>query len=70
MFAAYAQLDFGTGRSPALGGDFHQFADAFLIERHERIGGQYAARGIPAKERGGVVARDAERRLGEVIGAE
>ena len=58
-------------RRPApLGGELDEFADALLVQRHERIVGQQALRRIGAKERRRVVARQAERRLRQVVGAE
>ena len=70
MLAADAELDVRPRLAAALGGDLHEFADAFLIERHERIGRQDALGRVGAEERGGVVARDAERRLRQIVGAE
>src|SRR6478672_5329099 len=70
MLAADSKLDARARLASALGGDPHEFAHAFLVERHERIGRQDALGCVGAEERSGVVARDAERRLREVVGAE
>ena len=56
MLAADAELDVGARGASALSGDLDEFADAFLIQRHERIGGQNALGGVGAKEGGCVVA--------------
>ena len=45
MLAANAELDIFTHLAAALGGDADQFADAFAVNRDERIERQDAARG-------------------------
>src|SRR6187455_1336838 len=70
MLAADAELEVATGGTAALGGDADEFADAFAVERHERIGRQDAFGGIDAEEARGVVAADAESGLRQVVGAE
>ena len=57
VLPADADFELGTDFSSALDADAHQFADALLIDRHERIAGQDAARGIDAEEARRVVAR-------------
>src|SRR5579872_4424063 len=70
MFAANPEFDRRPRRATALGRQLDQLADAFLIDRHERIGRQDAAGRIDAEKGRRIVARDAERRLSEVVGAE
>ena len=70
MFAADADLELGPHLAPALDTDLDQFADALLVERHEGIARQDAAPGIDAEEARRVVARDAERGLRQIVGAE
>ena len=70
MFAADAELDVGAGRAAALGGDFDELADAFDIDRNERIARVDALIDIGAEEAAGVIAADAERGLRQVVGAE
>ena len=70
MLAADAELDVGPRPAAALRRHGDEFADALLVERDERIGRQDALGRVGAEERGRVVARDAERRLREVVGAE
>src|ERR1700722_10596947 len=70
VFAADAELEVGPGRATALGGDGDEFADAFSVQGHERISLEQPLDGVKAKERRRVVARYAERGLGEVVGAE
>jgi hypothetical protein len=50
VFATDADLEFGADFPPALDTDAHQFADALLIDRNERIGGKNPARGVDAKK--------------------
>ena len=38
VLAADAELEVGAGRAAALGGDGDEFADAFGVQGHERIG--------------------------------
>src|SRR5271165_1727945 len=66
VLAADANLEVRSDRAATLGGDLDEFSDANGIERHERVGGQQPLRGVDAEEGGDVVARDAQRRLGEV----
>ena len=40
MLAADAETEAGPRLTPALGGDLDQFADAFGVDRHERVGRQ------------------------------
>src|SRR5260370_28108362 len=70
MLAANPELEVWARLAATLDGKAHQLAYPLLIERDERIGRQDSLGRIGSKERGGVVARDAERGLGKVIGAE
>ena len=70
MLAADAELDVRTRLAAALGGKPDQFADAVLVDRHEGIGFEQAARRIGTEEGAGIVAADAERGLRQVVGAE
>ena len=70
MLAADAELDVGPGPAPALDADPHELADAVLVDGDEGVGGQNPLLGVGAEEGRGVVARDAERRLGQVVRAE
>src|SRR5208282_4795244 len=67
VLAADADLQLGTDFPPALDADAHQFADALLIDRHERVAGQDAARGVDAEEARRVVARNTKSRLREIV---
>src|ERR1700722_8387220 len=70
VLAADAELEIGPGLAAALGGDGDELANAFGVQGHERIGLKQSLDGVEAEERGSVVARYAERGLGEVVGAE
>ncbi|GJE72628.1 hypothetical protein CHKEEEPN_4186 [Methylorubrum podarium] len=70
MLAADAELEPVAGGAAALGADLHEFAHALLIDRHERIDREDALLGVGPEEGGGVVAGNAERRLGQIVGAE
>jgi hypothetical protein len=70
MLAANAELDAGPRRSPALGRDLHQFADAFAVDRDERVAREDALFDVGGEKRRRVVARNAECGLRQVVGAE
>ena len=70
MLAANAELDAGPGRPAPVGRDFDQLADALDIEADKRVARENALVDILGQEPSGIVARDAERGLGQVIGAE
>ena len=70
MFAADAELDAGAGRPTALGRQFDELTHALHIDADERIAGEDALVDILGQEAAGVVTADADRRLGEVVGAE
>src|SRR5690242_15682735 len=69
MLAADAELELGAHLAAALGRDLDQFADAVLVDGHERIDRQNSLGRIGAEEARRVVAANAERRLGEVVRA-
>ena len=61
----------GVGSPTSLDGDPHQLADALLVEGRERIVGQNAVLEVAREELAlGIVAREAEGRLREVVRAE
>src|SRR5688572_8513487 len=60
MLAANAELQLGTALAPALGGDPHELAHAFDIERNKRVNREDAAGGVFAQETGAIVTADAE----------
>ena len=70
MLAADAELEIAPHLAAAFGGDAHQLADAVAVDGDERIGGQNAFRRVDAEKARGVVAADAERGLGQIVGAE
>src|SRR5262245_5271010 len=63
MLAADAELEGVAHLATAIGRDADQLADAFAVERHERIDRQDALGLIRTEEARRIVARDAERRL-------
>ena len=67
-----ADAERGSGFTPSpLHGDPHQVADAFAIERLERVPLEHAVLEVVRQELAlGVVAREAERRLRQVVRAE
>src|SRR5512137_2281122 len=70
VLAADAQLDPGPRLPALLDGHTHELADAVAVEDLERVLGVDLLLDVRAEEAGGVVAADAERRLGQVVGAE
>ena len=70
MLAADADLEAFTNRPTALHADLDQFADAFTVDRHERVRREDAALGVDTQEARGIVARDAESRLCQIVRAE
>src|SRR5207253_10205246 len=69
MLAANAELQLGPRLAAAFAGDLDQLADAFDVERGERIVLEDAALLIFLEERSRIVAAEAERGLGEIVGA-
>ena len=71
MLAADAQLEIRLDTAGALDGDPHQIADALQVERLERVPLEDPDLEVVGEEPAlGVVAREAERRLREVVRAE
>src|SRR5690606_3467232 len=70
MLAADADLEVWAHPTSAGGPDLDQFADTGLVDRHERIDLDYAGLHIVRQYRGGVVPREAEARLRQIVGAE
>ena len=70
MLAADAELEGVAHLAAALGRDLDQLAHTLAIERDERIDRHDSLRHIGAEEARRVVARDAERGLRQVVGAE
>ena len=71
MLAADAQLQVGPRRPARRHRPAHERADAGLVDRLERVVVQQAQLQVAGEEAGfGVVAAEAERRLGEVVRAE
>ena len=71
MLAAYPHLQVGLGAAPTLDRDPHQPADANRVDGLERAERNDATLDVARQEATlGVVAREPERGLGEVVGAE
>jgi len=70
VLAADAEFDVGAGLSAKVDGDLHQLSDAVAVDRLERVAGEDLAVLVDGEEPVGVVAAEAERGLGQVVGAE
>src|SRR4029077_4608028 len=70
VLAANAELERVARLAAAVRRDADQFADALAVERNERIGLENAFGGVGAEEARRIIARDAERGLRQVVGAE
>src|SRR3546814_15558904 len=70
LLAADAELDVRPRRAAALGADHHQLADALCVERDEGVLLDQATLLVGTEEISGIVARQAEAGLGQVVGAE
>src|SRR5262245_12399010 len=70
MLAADAELEVVPNLASALAGDPYEFSDTLAVDGDEWIGGENPFGGIDAEEACGVVSANAERGLGEVVGAE
>ena len=71
MLAADTHLQVVLDRSPALDRNPHQVADPLLVEHLERVPLEHAVLEVAGEELAlGVVAREAERRLRQVVRAE
>src|ERR1700761_3830058 len=69
MLAANAELDASPCRPAAIGGDADHLADALRVERDERVLLDDAELLVLADKARGVVARDAEHGLSQIVGA-
>src|SRR3546814_4530412 len=69
MFAADAELDAVTGRPTTGRGEVDELADPLDVEADEGVGDEDALVDILGQESARVVAADADRRLGQVVGA-
>ena len=69
MLAADADLRSGRVGSASLLGHLDQFGHAFLVERLERVRRKDASWTIGPMNLPGIVAGEAERHLGKVVGA-
>ena len=63
-------LSFGFTRAAALGADLDEFADAVLIDGDERVDLDDLRVEVVAEDGRGIVAREAETGLRQVVGAE
>src|SRR3954447_12963628 len=70
VLAANAELEAIAHLPPAVGRDANELTDAFAVDRDERVDRQNALRLVRAEEARGVVARNAERGLRQIVGAE
>ena len=70
VLTADTAVEFGTGRAAELDRHLHQLADAHRVETGEGIGFVDLVRIVCGQELAGVVAREAERHLGEVVRTE
>ena len=70
VLAADADLQVGLHGAAALHGQVHQGADACFIQRHEGVRRVDAALQVGRQEAAGVVPRQAERGLRQVVGPE
>src|SRR5688572_5037285 len=70
MLAANAELEVRARSPPPLRRDRDQLADSLDIEGDERVAREDAFFDIGAEEAAGVVAAEAERGLGKIVGAE
>src|SRR5207245_2195582 len=70
VFTANAELEVAARLAPSFGGDLHELADAVTVDRHERVDRKNPQARIRAEEARGIITADAERGLGEIVGAE
>src|SRR5262249_35492419 len=70
VLAADADLELRFGRPSALDRRLDQLTPALLVEGDEGVAPEDAALDVGGEELSGVVAREAHRRLGEIVGAE
>ena len=55
MFATDPHLQLRPNLAAAFDADFHEFADALLIDRNKGVTGQNTARGVDAEETRGII---------------
>src|SRR5271163_628457 len=70
MLATDAQLDLRTGTPPFLARHFHESANSLLVQHLKWIDLQNASRNVVRDELTGIVTRETERRLGQIVRAE
>src|SRR5579871_7037318 len=70
MLAADAEFEFCARLASTLRRDLDQFADTVSVERDEGIARDHTLRQILVQEHAGIVARQTERGLREIIRAE
>src|SRR6266496_359590 len=67
VFATNPELDLRPAFAPQIARDFHQAADAFLIDRGEWIGTDNIELCVGRKETPGVIPAHSERRLCQIV---
>src|SRR4030095_2862186 len=70
VFAANPQFNVWPGFASQIARDFHQAADAFLIDRRKRIGFDDIELTVSGKKASGIVPAHSQCRLGEIVCAE
>ena len=70
MLAADADLEIGLHLASAFGADGDELADAVLVDGDERVDLEDGVLGVVCEDRRGIVARQAEAGLREIVGAE
>jgi hypothetical protein len=70
VLTADTELQLVLGGAAFFGGDADHLSHPFDIDRHERVFRQNPRIDILRQELAGVVARQAEHRLGQIVGAE
>src|SRR5208337_2186589 len=70
VLSADPDLDGRTGRAALLHRQLHELPNAFAIQHRKRVLLQDAFRKIRGQNGANVVARETERGLGEIVGAE
>src|SRR5579871_2883499 len=70
MLAANAKLQLLARAPAALRRDLHELADALAIDRNERVVIDEALLQISVEEAAGIVARETEAGLRQIVGAE
>src|SRR5262250_276295 len=70
VLAADADLEVAARRATPLGANGDQLADALAVDGDERIDLEDASLGVVGKDRRGIIARQPETGLRQVVGAE